>query len=76
MTTTLRRRHRWEAYGDHFYSGAKTWHCIRCGLQRITRYDSDNLYIMNGVRTWQRFAPPCPPVAPMAAAPDHGGAHE
>jgi hypothetical protein len=57
-----RKRHRWKATHDHFYSGPKYWQCIQCGLCKMTEWEEKPVYGMpGGGRTWHRFAPPCPP---------------
>jgi hypothetical protein len=57
---TASKRHRWKSLDANLQS-IQTWRCIKCDLLKTTQYDSDNLYEMRGGRSWQRFAPPCPP---------------
>ena len=56
-----RRRHRWKATSDHFFSGPKYWECIHCGLHKVTEWEEKPEYYFPGGRKWHRFAPPCPP---------------
>jgi hypothetical protein len=58
---TASKRHRWKATSDHFYPGPKYWHCIQCGLLKVTEWECKPAYSMRDGRTWHRFAPPCPP---------------
>jgi hypothetical protein len=57
------RRHRWQEDLSPG-RGPKYWECIKCGLHKVTEYDSDNHYYTVGrgpQREWSRYAPPCPP---------------
>jgi hypothetical protein len=58
---TARKRHRWKALGDHWFSDPKHWRCIQCGLLKITEWEEKPRYSMGYSREWYRFAPPCPP---------------
>jgi hypothetical protein len=57
------RRHRWEPTSDHWYPGPKDWRCIKCGLRKVTEYESKPTCRWTDGRTWKRFAPLCPPQA-------------
>jgi hypothetical protein len=58
-------RHRWElskTWANDFLPGPQRWHCVKCGLWKVTDYErkSDYAFTDDG-RTWRRFADPCSP---------------
>jgi hypothetical protein len=62
----MSKRHRWEPTSDHFYPGSKYWRCIKCGLKKTTEWEEKPTYRWHDgrtLKTWKRFAPPCPPEA-------------
>jgi hypothetical protein len=57
----MKQRHRWKATHDHFFPGPKYFRCIKCRLGKMTEWEEYPKYFEPGGRTWERYAPPCPP---------------
>jgi hypothetical protein len=56
-------RHRWMCASDPIYTSPKFWRCPNCGLRKVTEYECEPHYRGRDGRTWERYAPPCPPDA-------------
>jgi hypothetical protein len=58
----MSNRHSWKL--EFMGRGSTRWHCVKCGIIKLSEYDCKLLYFEARPprgRTWTQYAPPCPP---------------